>query len=261
MIKIIKKVVLGSLSVLGVSTCCWVLLLLNPQWSYAKETQYDFVTIYHNQVLTAETETVVSNAIEIIQQASIFTNDLSIDLCLNDGSAYPGMSPLGGGLAYAMLNKTIINDCTIDFATNIAETQWTINNYERRRFNLTWLLAHEFTHNLQYQTNSSYVITSTLGKLNWKLEGHAEYTAREFKNDGKLKKKLALFLAEEDKEGDGLPVLDLEDGTKQILSYLKYALVIQYLMEEEGLDYIQICADERNLDQVFGELLKWSGVQ
>lgn len=257
MIKTIKKVVLGSLSVLGVSTVCWVLLLLNPQWSYAKETQYDFVTIYHNQVLKAETETVVNNAIEIIQQASIYTDDLAIELCLNDGSAYPKMSPLGGGSAYAMLNKTIINDCTIDFAKNIAETQWAINNNERRRFNLTWLLAHEFTHNLQYHTNSKYVITSTLGKLNWKLEGHAEYIAREFKNDGKLKEKLALFLEEEDKKREGLPVLDLDDGTKQIFSYLKYALAVQYLIEEEGLDYIQICADERDLDQIFGELKEW----
>lgn len=258
MIKIIKKVVLGSLSVLGMSTFCWILLLLNPQWSYAKETQYDFVTIYHNQALAEGTETVITEAIAIIKEAAIFSDELSIALCLNDGSAYPNFNPLGGGLAYAMLNKAIIKDCQLDFPNKVAISQWAVNNYEQRLFNLTWLLAHEFTHNIQYHTNPQYVVTSTLGKLNWKLEGHAEYIARRYKNDGRLKEKLSLFFEEEQREREGLPVFDLEDGTKQILSYFKYALVIQYLMEEKQYNYQQVCEDQRALEAVFNELVKWS---
>ena len=96
-----------------------------------------------------------------------------------------------------------------------------------------------------------------MGSLNWKLEGHAEYIAREFKGDGLLKAKIDKFLLEEQKEFKGLPVFELEDGTQQILSYYKYALAIQYLMEEKGLDFEQICSYETDLDVLFDEMIDW----
>ena len=52
--------------------------------------------------------------------------------------------------------------------------------------------------------------------------------------------------------------MDLEDGTKQIFSYYKYALVTQYLMEEKGLDFAQICELETDLDELYLEMLKWN---
>jgi len=260
MIKTIKKVILSALSILGFSFMFWVLFLLNPSLSYANKTQFDFVTIYHNQDLDEPTEVVLKNAMSIIKKSALFDDKVKINLCLNDDNIYPNLlNPLvGQPTAYAILNKTVIKNCRPDFKENIAETQWEINNYEHRKFNLTWLLAHEFTHNLQYHTNSNYVIKSTLGKINWKLEGHAEYIARAFKNDGALKNKIEKYLIERDKEHTGLPVFELEDGTKQILSYYKYGLVIQYLMEEEEMDFGQICKLEKDLDELFAQMIEWS---
>ncbi len=143
----------------------------------------------------------------------------------------------------------------------MAQTQWEVNNNEVRQFNLTWLLAHEFMHNLQFKANADYVITTTLGKLNWKLEGHAEYIARAFKNDGKLRGKIDRYLIEESREHSGLPVFASEDGTKQILSYYKYALVIQYLMEIKALDFHEICELEASLDEVYSDMLHWKTFQ
>lgn len=123
---------------------------------------------------------------------------------------------------------------------------------------MTWMLAHEFMHNLQYEADWQYYINSTLGKINWKLEGHAEYISREFKKDGLLKKKIKTYLGQAQMPHIGIPVFELEDGTQQTLSYYKYALVIQYLMEEKGLNYEQICALETSFDDLFKEMLKWS---
>ena len=64
---------------------------------------------------------------------------------------------------------------------------------------MDWLLAHEFTHNLQYEADPYYQITSTLGKINWKLEGHAEYVSRNYRNDGKLGQRIAQYKTEEQK--------------------------------------------------------------
>ena len=126
-----------------------------------------------------------------------------------------------------------------------------------RTFDLTWLLAHEFTHNLQYRAKPIYVLKSTIGILNWKLEGHAEYISRGFKNDGKLKVRIAKYLKEETLEHNGLPVFELEDGTKQILPYFKNALVIQYLMEEKAMDFEAVCELDKNLDSLYAEMLEW----
>lgn len=259
MLKTIKRVLLGSLSVLGISLFFWVFLLLNPSWSYAHSTSLNHVTVYHNFQLENETEAIINNAIDIIKKSELFDENIVIELCINDDKIYPNLHPISGEpMAFALLNKTVFKNCALDFKENSAVTQWEVNNYERRRFNLTWLLAHEFTHNLQYHSNSKYVIKSTLGTLNWKLEGHAEYIAREFQCDGLLKNKIRKFQIEEQRSSALFPVFELQDGTKQILSYYKYALVIQYLIEEKGMNFTQVCAYKKEINDIYTEMMEWS---
>jgi len=258
MIKTLKRIFISIFSILGISLGFWILFLLNPCLSYAHETHFDFVTVYHNQDLEEQTELVLNDAIAIIRQSTLFNENTHIQLCLNDDQIYPYLHPLvGNATAFARFNKAVLKNCTAKFDENASEFQWEVNNYEFRKFNLTWLLAHEFTHNLQYQFDVNYVIKSTLGKPNWKLEGHAEYIARGFKNDGLLKEKIDKYLFESQQEQTGLPVFELEDKTKQILPYYKYALVIQFLMEEKGLDYYQVCKLDTDLNILFAEMIDW----
>lgn len=259
MIKTIKKIILSSLSILGISFLIWTLFLLNPNLSYANMTEFNEVKVFHNQDLEEQAEAVITEAINIIKQSDLFEDEISIYLCMNDDKVYPNLHLLiGAPMAYAIFNKTTIKNCKVKFDENVAEIQWEVNNNEIRNFNLTWLLAHEFTHNLQYHANAKYVIKTTLGIRNWKLEGHAEYIARRFKNDGKLLDKIEKYLIEETKDHVGIPVFEIEDGTKQTLSYFKYALVIQYLMEEKKLNYFQICDLETDFDKLFKEVIDWS---
>jgi len=259
MIKTIKKIILSSLSVLGISFLIWTLFLLNPSWSYAHKTQFEFVEVYHNNQLEENTEQVIQAAIQRIQQSDLFNKATAIQLCMNDDPIYPNLQPyLGAPLAYATLDKTTIKNCTVNFNENLATTQWAVNDYEFRKFDLTWLLAHEFMHNLQFQTNTKYVVTNTMGTINWKLEGHAEYISRGYKEDGLLKQKIKKHLIVEQNEHIGVPVFELADGTKQSLTYFKYALVIQYLMEEKGMSYLQICTLETSLDDLYREVIDWS---
>lgn len=257
MLKIFKKIAISSLSIMAVGILIWALFLLNPKWSYAHSSEFENLTIFHNQDLEKDTEKVIRNAMHIIKKSDLYQENYSIQLCLNDGSNYPYLHPLAGApMAYAFFDKTVVKNCKISFDKNTAETKWPINNYEFRTFDLTYLLAHEFTHNLQCNNSMYYFLTNSL-KINWKLEGHAEYTARQFENDGKLVAKIDKFLIEEQNEFVGLPVFDLEDGTKQIFSYYKYALVIQYLKEEKKLSFNQICALEKDLESIYSEMIEW----
>lgn len=113
-------------------------------------------------------------------------------------------------------------------------------------------------HNVQHNHNSNYYIKSTLGKINWKLEGHAEYIAREFKGDDRLKEKIKFHLLEVAKDHTGIPVFELEDGTIQNLSYFQYAIVIQYLMEVKKLDFDEICKLQMEFDDLYTEMVNWS---
>lgn len=259
MLKNIKKVILSSLSILGISTAIWILFILNPQWSYANKTQFDFVTIHHNQELEKDTEKVIMESIRLIKGSDLFHDDVSLDLCLNDDNIYPHLHPLvGNPLGFSLLkNLVVIKNCKPSFNRNIVETEWAANEFEYRKFKLSWLLAHEFTHNLQFRNNPWYQIKSTMGNINWKLEGHAEYVSRAYKNDGKLKEKILQFLEEQQKEHTGFPVIELEDGTKQILSYFKYGLIVQYLLEQKKLNFNDISNTELSMEELYAEMLEW----
>lgn len=217
---------LGTLSVLGISLMIWIILLLNPQFSYANKTQFDFITLHHNFPLQSGTEQVLRAAIDRIKTSALYQKDLSIDLCLNEGSIYPSLNPFARGpMAYAMLNKSVIKNCDINFDAHLAETKWAINQYEHRKFDLIWLIVHEFTHNLQFYADPFYIFRHDLGQINWKLEGHAEYISRSFKNDGLLPEKIKKLITLKQQAFTGLPVFEREDGTMQIYPYFKYAVV------------------------------------
>lgn len=258
MIRIIKKTVLSSLSILGIGFLIWTFLLLNPAWVYSKSTTIENVIINHNSALEKEVENTIKKALAIISSSEIYKKENKIQLCLNDNSRYPNLHPFASGTAYAFLNKTIMFASTPNFSENTAEFKWEINNYELRKYNLTYLISHEFMHNVQYEHNTKYYNSTTFGKQNWKLEGHAEYIARQFKDDGQLKVKIQKYITEENNEHVGIPVFELEDGTIQNLSYYKYAISIQYLMEEKHLDFSQICELEMDLADLYNEMINWS---
>ncbi len=255
--KKLKKLLISCISVLGISFLVWTVLLLNPNLSYANKTQIENITVFHNSALEEGIDLILKDAVAILKTSDIYDQNLDIQLCLNDDKIYPNLHPFAGGTAYAFANKTIIYASQANFKDNYAEFSWAINNYEFRKYNLTALLAHEFTHNLQFNFDSGYYNLNSIRKINWKLEGYAEYISREFKHDGKLKEKIQLYLKKEQEEYTGVPVFILSDGTIQNLSYFKYALVVQYLMEEKNLSFAQICAMKQDLDSNYSEMIAY----
>lgn len=259
MIKVIKKTLRGSLFILTASFILYTVLLVNPTIMYSTCTQIDRVKIYHNIALENETEKVIKDALAIIETAEIFSDEIIIELCLNGDSSYPTLlGKIRGGTAYSFLNKAVINYCSPSFEENVAEFQWEINENEVRKMNLTWLLAHEFTHTLQWKSDPYFVLKNISKTTSWKLEGYAEYISRQFQNDNKLKDKIHLMLLEERQTHIGIPVFLVKDGTIQNLSYFKYALMNQYLIEEQNFNYHQICRDKRTYNEVYAEMINWS---
>jgi hypothetical protein len=253
-----KKVFLSLLSFVGFSILLWIILLFNPSLSYANKTQFGMVTVYHNQVLDKGTEKVLNDVNEILKSSRLYDSNLNIQLCLNDDKFYPHINPflLGQPVAFALFNKTIAKNGKYNFNKNSIEVQWKPND-ELRKYNLTMTLAHEFTHNLQYNANRNYMIKTSFRKNNWKLEGYADYIARKFKNDGILQDKIDNYLIEENNIHKGLPASIDEFGIYWFYGNYKYALIVQYLMEEKNMKFNQICELNKDMNAIYSEMLEW----
>jgi len=254
MFKTIKKILLSCLSILGISLVFWLTFLFNPSLTYAHKTEFGQITVYHNQALEVNTGKVLNDAFTIIRTANLFDPNIQLDLCLNDGPFYPELWVFKGATAYSFLNKGVIYNSQPNFNNNQTSFQWAVNDYETRTFNLTWLLAHEFTHCLQYNWDTLFPLKCAF----WKSEGHAEYISRQFKNDGRLKEKIQQLKVEEQKEHQGIPVFQLTDGTVQNLFYFKSAVLVQYLMEVEQMSFPEIAADTRTLEEVRLLMEEWA---
>jgi|SRR6056297_2163407 len=255
--KTIKKVILSLVAVIGISCLIWIVLFIYPNLSYTNQTQFDKVTIFHNQELDEKTEVIIKDVIEILKTSELYDENLNMQLCLNDDGIYPNLYPIfSTPIAHAIFKKTIVKTGNFKFNENIIEVQWKPNS-ELRKYNLTWLLAHEFTHNLQYNANVNSILKNMFSN-NWKLEGHADYIARAFKNDGKLKEKIVKYLIVADRESNGFPPIKDEAGTYLTYSNYKYALVVQYLVEEKEMNVSEICKLETGFDELFSQMIEWS---
>ena len=211
----IKRLLKWGIALIILLFSLYVIFLLNPSLSYTHQTNFGQVTVYHNQPLEKATHKILSDALDIIRTSNLYDSTIHIQLCLNDDAYYPKLHPLSNGIAYSFLNKSIINYSTPNFSKNISAYSWEINDYEERHVNLIWLLAHEFTHNLQFNWKWWFQLESEF----WQQEGYAEYISRKWKNDGQLLDKINVLLKENAKSHKGIPTFLMEDSTIQLLSY------------------------------------------
>ena len=163
-----KKLFLRISLLIFLTLTSLVVILLFPQLSYGKATQFEQITIYHNQSLNPEYESILAESLRLIQQAEIYDSDFTIDLCLDDGSFYPNIMRKikGDAFGYGYANKAVIA-CEINFEEDAA---WR----NGKNWGLTQLIAHEMLHCYQFHD----IGFSTLNTPFWKLEGYPEYVLK-----------------------------------------------------------------------------------
>ncbi len=247
--KTIRKIVIGTSATLTLCLGILVLAVLCPTFMYANATQVnDQITVYHQQSFNPQLKNLVLESYENIQEAEIFDPNFTINICLNDGSAYPGFIKkiMGEAFAHGFAHNTVIVS-EINIKDNYAI-------WNDRKLKLTEVFAHEFIHNYQYNTYGF----ATLDFPFWKLEGICEYEKTRSKEEVDLKKGIELFLKA---EGDGLQDWDwieYENGFGSTPIYLKSRMLVQYLMEVKQITYDEIVHDETLEESaVKSDLLEW----
>ncbi|MDW3645463.1 MAG: collagenase [Bacteroidia bacterium] len=252
MLKSLKKLLISLGSLLSVSVLFWIIILMNPGLSYAHQTEVGNVTVFHDQQLPEGSEALIQNAYKLLKNAELFQEAIQLQLCFNDGSNFPNRFPLKGGIAYSYWNKAIIYRSRPEFQQNRAFFSWDENAGESRSWDLTELLAHEFVHVLQSYHNR-------LGPIQypaWKIEGYAEYIARSKRSELlNIRENINILKQSRDKPAKGLPWIRFEDKTGVPQSYFQYRLLIQFLMEGEGMTYKEILNTTESREEIEKRML------
>ncbi|MDW3646844.1 MAG: hypothetical protein R8P61_07275 [Bacteroidia bacterium] len=243
----LKKILIWTAAILLLFLGVFVISLLSPSLFYSHAQAYGQIRILHNQALEEGWENQIDTALQAIESSVLYDPNFQIELCLQDGSSYPQFVELvfGEAFAFGFASKAVLN------MPVQPESGYIEKNGKRR--DLAELLAHEFIHNFQYQKYGF----ATLNFPFWKLEGYAEYMMRMEKDDLDLRYAISHLLKYEEKGSYNYDWVEWENeiGTPHI--YLKSNIMVQYLMEIEGLTYDEIVKDQRSTEAVFEEVLAW----
>lgn len=211
-----------------------VIGFLYPGWAYAKQTDYQAFTIYHDTRLEEGWDELLDGVGERLLKTGIHEESLRFNICLKDGSVYPDIieAVAGESFAFAGVNVIILQSQP-NVLTGVATRGELI-------YDLTTLLTHEAVHCQEYRHQGFWGSNPLAGHPTWKWEGFAELTGRgsEFLQDSQQVTQLWRAAS----EGGWV---NLEDGTMVHSSYLRFALLSKLCLDANDGDFDRFLADQR----------------
>jgi hypothetical protein len=224
-----------------------LIIILNPILTYAHKTAYTNFDVYHNQALDKSFYAELNNAHQLIAVSELYNPRLRLDICLNDGSAYPTLIGKIRGQAFAsgFYDKVVVQG-TADYQKNCVE----LNGY---KWNLTQLLAHEMTHCLQFDKLGLWRSRPVANVPDWKWEGYAEYIARQNGDQKDIIANLDQLL----KTNSASWEVVFADGTIAPRAYYSYWTLVQYCMDIKKMTYLQILASTTSEEDIKREMMDW----
>lgn len=224
-------------------------IVLNPILTYANKTRQHNYTVFHNRPLNASLTLRLEQATQLAAASELYNPRLKLDICLNDGSAYPRLMEAIGGRAFArgFYNKVVLFG-KADFPHNVVE----LNGY---KWNLSQLLAHEMIHCYQFDKRGFWKSRPVADIDNWKWEGYPEYIARQNNDQKDLIKNIDKLMITEKTTHNGW--ISFADGTGTLIDYYKSRLLVQYCMEVKNRNYDQVIADTLKEDAVYRDMMRW----
>ncbi len=241
----LRIVSLGLLSFFTITVA-----VFNPGVIYANKTQIGNYRVLHQGELSTAIETRIKSIDKIVDKSEFYDSQLSIDLCLDDGSPYTRifttlMSPaFGRGFS----NKVVIfGDADFD------KNHVTLNGY---RWNLEQLFAHEITHVLQFNRLGLWGSQPIANHPEWKWEGYAEYVSRKSPDQRDLHQNIRR-LEQQITENPNEWGVFFTDGTVAPRFYYRYWLLVQYCLDIKGMTYTELLESAITAQKAQSEMDIW----
>jgi hypothetical protein len=227
-----------------------LMFMLCPILLYANKTIFGTYSIYHNKPLNKNFLLRLGQAGSLIKSSDLYDPELKIDICLKDGSAYPGIIErvLGRDMLSSFYNKLVFTCDAASFDSNY------ITLYGHK-WNLTAMLAHGQVHCMEFKKYGFWK-SNPLGKHPvWKWEGYPEYIARKGSLAMDLWNGISRMLETEQVNHTGW--MRLPDGTETLTTYFRYLLLVQYCLEIKKMSFARLLEDRVPEDAVRQEMLGW----
>jgi hypothetical protein len=231
-----------------------LIVVLNPVLTYAQQSAHNNFIIFHDKAPDTLLNSRLDQAETLLKSSEFYRQDLHLDICLNDGSHYPGLMQKirGQAFAWGFYNKVVLQG-TSNYGKNYTE----LNGF---KWNFTQLLAHEMTHCLQFDHLGFWRSNPVAGIAEWKWEGYAEYISRKDQDQENLLKNIER-LAEANKTAKDSWEINFADSTIAPRAYYNYWLLLQYCMDIKKMSYKQVLDDTTAEENVTQQMMSWYGQQ
>lgn len=227
-----------------------VVFMLNPIQLYANKSMSGNYTIYHNQPIDKHFLPRLERSVSIVKGSELYDPDIKIDICLSDGSKYPGLieKVLGRDALATFYNKIVFTGDEVNFEENYIL-------FYGHKINLEEMLAHVQVHCLEFKKYGLWKSNPIAGYPEWKWEGYPEYIARQHAHFGDLRTDInALLKAEQDSDTGWMT---LPDSTETLAHYFRYRLLIQYCLEIKKMTFVSLLQDTTSEETVRLQMMDW----
>jgi hypothetical protein len=231
-----------------------VTFMLNPVLLYANKTVQGNYSIYHSKPLDKKLLPHLEQSIAIVQGSELYDPKIKIDICLKDGSTYPGLvqKVMGRDVLSSFYNKIVFTGDEVNFDKNYIQLY-------AHKWNLTQMLAHAQIHCLEFKKYGLWKSNPIGGHPEWKWEGYPEYIARQNAQIGNLQTGIKTLLLTQQIANNGW--MKLRDSTEIIIHYFKYRLLVQYCLEVKKFSFGQLLQDTTQEETVRQEMMNWYSKQ
>ncbi|WP_145221108.1 hypothetical protein [Gimesia alba] len=241
-----KKIVSisGTLMLLAMMAYVWVLYY--PQALFQHSLTHRNITVYSETKIDSRWKNVIDQSLSLIQDSELIETQPKINVFLVANSKYRRLESLLARpvLAKASQNNVFLNG---DIYLNRIRIRGPV-----LEMHLIRTLAHEMTHCLE---NARYGMSSTA--LDWKREGYAEYISHlrdRTAPDYRLSTLLEQYESHIADSGSSSEWMKISDGVLVPPLYVRWRLLVEYLMDVKGMSYDQIRTTSVSDAEVYYEL-------
>ncbi|MFM9840398.1 MAG: hypothetical protein ACKVOQ_19180 [Cyclobacteriaceae bacterium] len=251
--KIIRRTIASTVLTLVVLVSGLITLMVFPQSLFANKMEHKSFRVYSNsEEEVVGIEVILDNAYKLTEQCELHNPTYRFDIFLAQDNIFNKIEELQGQgpIARATAGNVTIK-VRLDISKNLAFGV-------RSKVNLTELLAHEMVHILQANKYGLVNFSPIKHPPLWKLEGYPEYISRQAMLIGKdysLESEIKRYNDVAEKSTDGF--IEIVTDHFAPLVYYKGRIMVEYLINVEGLTYDMILDDKRSESQVFNEMVEW----
>ena len=175
--KTIKRILAVTTLTVVVTFSGLLTILLFPQPLFANKVEHKQFTIYSNDKITNDIIPLLDNAMTLVEKSEINDPNYKFDILLAYNSLFNKLDDKL--LGYGPTARGTDNNVTIKVEIDAKRNLFFPTFHGKCQANLTYLLAHEMIHCLQYNKYGIMKFNPLRHPEMWKLEGYPEYIARQ----------------------------------------------------------------------------------